>query len=52
MQILIALNGPPYGTQRCYKGLCRAFTLGKSKPQIFPREMSRTGVMSNQWSGS
>lgn len=33
MQILLILNDPPYGTERCYNGLRLALALVKSKPE-------------------
>ncbi|RWM31222.1 DsrE family protein [Mesorhizobium sp.] len=32
MQILLILNDPPYGTERCYNGLRLALPLTKSEP--------------------
>ncbi len=32
MQILLILNDPPYGTERCYNGLRLALALAKSDP--------------------
>jgi uncharacterized protein involved in oxidation of intracellular sulfur len=32
MQILLILNDPPYGTERCYNGLRLALALSKSDP--------------------
>jgi uncharacterized protein involved in oxidation of intracellular sulfur len=32
MQILLILNDPPYGTERCYNGLRLALALPKSEP--------------------
>ncbi len=32
MQILLILNDPPYGTERCYNGLRLALALTKSEP--------------------
>jgi uncharacterized protein involved in oxidation of intracellular sulfur len=32
MQILLILNDPPYGTERCYNGLRLALALIKSEP--------------------
>ena len=32
MQILLILNDPPYGTERCYNGLRVALALAKSEP--------------------
>ena len=32
MQILLVLNDPPYGTERCYNGLRLALALTKSEP--------------------
>lgn len=32
MQILLILNDPPYGSERCYNGLRLALTLTKSEP--------------------
>lgn len=32
MQILLILNDPPYGTERCYNGLRLALALVKSEP--------------------
>ncbi len=32
MQILLILNDPPYGTERCYNGLRLALALAKSAP--------------------
>ena len=32
MQILLILNDPPYGTERCYNGLRPALALAKSEP--------------------
>ncbi|MEW6629502.1 MAG: DsrE family protein [Pseudomonadota bacterium] len=32
MQILLILNDPPYGTERCYNGLRLALALTKSDP--------------------
>ncbi|RRH96661.1 hypothetical protein EH240_21990 [Mesorhizobium tamadayense] len=32
MQILLILNDPPYGTERCYNGVRLALTLTKSEP--------------------
>ena len=32
MQILLILNDPPYGTERCYNGLRLALALAKSEP--------------------
>jgi len=34
MQVLLILNNPPYGTERCYNGLRLALALGKSDPAI------------------
>jgi uncharacterized protein involved in oxidation of intracellular sulfur len=34
MQILLILNDPPYGTERCYNGLRLALALPKSDPAI------------------
>ncbi|MBU6462183.1 MAG: DsrE family protein [Bradyrhizobium sp.] len=34
MQILLILNDPPYGTERCYNGLRLALALPKSHPAI------------------
>ena len=34
MQILLVLNDPPYGTERCYNGLRLALALPKSEPAI------------------
>lgn len=34
MQILLILNDPPYGTERCYNGLRLALALTKSDPAI------------------
>lgn len=33
MQILLILNDPPYGTERCYNGLRLALALTKSEPE-------------------
>jgi uncharacterized protein involved in oxidation of intracellular sulfur len=33
VQILLILNDPPYGTERCYNGLRLALTLAKSEPK-------------------
>jgi uncharacterized protein involved in oxidation of intracellular sulfur len=33
MQILLILNDPPYGTERCYNGLRLALALIKSEPK-------------------
>lgn len=33
MQILLILNDPPYGTERCYNGLRLALALAKSEPK-------------------
>ena len=33
MQILLILNDPPYGTERCYNGLRLALALIKSEPR-------------------
>lgn len=32
MQILLILNDPPYGSERCYNGLRLALALAKSEP--------------------
>jgi uncharacterized protein involved in oxidation of intracellular sulfur len=32
LQILLVLNDPPYGTERCYNGLRLALALTKSEP--------------------
>jgi uncharacterized protein involved in oxidation of intracellular sulfur len=32
VQILVILNDPPYGTERCYNGLRLALALAKSEP--------------------
>ncbi len=32
MQVLLILNDPPYGTERCYNGLRLALALAKSDP--------------------
>ena len=34
MQVLLILNDPPYGTERCYNGLRLALALAKSDPAI------------------
>ena len=34
MQVLMVLNDPPYGTERCYNGLRLALALAKSDPAI------------------
>ena len=34
MQVLLLLNDPPYGTERCYNGLRLALALAKSDPAI------------------
>src|SRR6516162_11634292 len=34
MQVLLILNDPPYGTERCYNGLRLALALPKSDPAI------------------
>jgi uncharacterized protein involved in oxidation of intracellular sulfur len=34
VQILLILNDPPYGTERCYNGLRLALALAKSDPAI------------------
>ncbi len=34
MQVLLLLNDPPYGTERCYNGLRLALALAKSDPSI------------------
>jgi uncharacterized protein involved in oxidation of intracellular sulfur len=34
MQVLLILNDPPYGTERCYNGLRLALALNKSDPAI------------------
>ena len=34
MQVLLILNDPPYGTERCYNGLRLALALAKSDPVI------------------
>lgn len=33
MQILLVLNDPPYGSERCYNGLRLALALPKSEPE-------------------
>lgn len=33
MHILLILNDPPYGNERCYNGLRLALALGKSAPE-------------------
>jgi uncharacterized protein involved in oxidation of intracellular sulfur len=33
VQILLILNDPPYGTERCYNGLRLALALTKSEPE-------------------
>jgi uncharacterized protein involved in oxidation of intracellular sulfur len=33
-EILILLNDPPYGTERCYNGLRMALALAKAEPEI------------------
>jgi uncharacterized protein involved in oxidation of intracellular sulfur len=33
VQVLIILNDPPYGTERCYNGLRLALALGRSEPK-------------------
>ena len=33
VQILLILNDPPYGTERCYNGLRLALALAKSEPK-------------------
>ncbi|PKA40035.1 DsrE family protein (plasmid) [Rhizobium sullae] len=37
MQILLILNDPPYGTERCYNGLRLALALIKSEPATVVR---------------
>ena len=34
VQVLLILNDPPYGTERCYNGLRLALALAKSDPAI------------------
>ena len=34
MHVLLILNDPPYGTERCYNGLRLALALNKSDPAI------------------
>ena len=34
MQVLLILNDPPYGTERCYNGLRLALALAKSDPPM------------------
>lgn len=36
MKILLILNDPPYGTERCYNGLRLASALVKKDPAFWP----------------
>ena len=40
MQVLLILNDPPYGTERCYNGLRLALALAKSAPAITVKDKS------------
>ena len=52
MNILLVLNDPPYGTERCYNGLRLAHSLRKNDPDgaitVFLMEAAVIGAQTNQ----